>query len=712
MDIRTIIVLTIFVNVFIFIFFFWFIKISKFKNNVLNTYVVAKFINALAWFFLVLRYIHPNILLIAIANSTIIVAFGLEILAITTRPSDNINKRLKIFFKILIVLVLGFIAIIKFEENVRIAYISLVLFVWYIIGALQFLRKKDRDKFKITVGIVYILFSTLAIIRSYVSFFINKEAALNDNGVLQTIVFSSIFLSNFIGVVVLLLLLKEEDEKTININNERYKKFIEYLPQIVFEVDVNGKIIYVNKQAFSIMGFSKEDMDKGLNMSDVLVKEDLSRALGNVKSIMSGNVMSGEEYRMRKKNGEEIPVLIYSLPIYENNKVLGLRGIVVDISLRKIAEKNLIDSERNYKLLFDNSPLGIYTADKDGNILDANKQLLTLIGSPSLEETKKINILKFSPLIENGYTSEFIEICRTGKMKKFSTFYKTKWGKSIYLSNTIVPLKDASGKINKIYTVMEDVSEQKKTERELQERDEYLTEINKQLNELVVTKDKFFSIIAHDLKGPIGTVVGFSRLLVDNFEKYTEQEQKQYINILYNSVNKTYRLLENLLLWSKSQQNTLQFNPERDNLFLLSNESIEILTHMAKGKEIRIDNNIPKDLTVNVDRDMILTVFRNLLSNAIKFTHKGGVIELTASSNNIDFIEVCVKDNGVGISKDKQLKLFDISENTITKGTEDEQGTGLGLILCKEFIEKHNGKIWVESNGDKGSSFIFTLKIT
>jgi PAS domain S-box-containing protein len=710
MDIKTIIILTIFVNALIFVFFFFFIKISSFNNKILNLYVIAKGIHVGAWLFLILRGIYPSAIIVAIANSLIILAFGMETLAITTASGKNINKRLKLFLQLSTLLILGFIAILHCKENIRIVYISLVIFVWYVIGAQQFLIKKDRSKLKVVAGIIFFVFAILSFVRAYSAAFWSKDDLLYDTNMLQTIVFSSIFLSNFVGVVILLLLLKEEEEKTISISNERYEKFIENLPQIVFEIDIEGNLVYVNRKALELTGFSKKEFGKGLNITDILFEDNIKQAKESIRDIVEGGIETGKEYVMKKKDGSGMPVLIYSSPIYIKDKVIGLRGIVVDISLRKKAEQKLIESEQNYKLLFDNSPLGIYTADTNGSILDANEQLLKLIGSPSLEETKKINILKFQPLIDNGYTKKFIEICNTGEIERFSTFYKSKWGKSIYLSNTIVPLKDKNGNVNKIYTVMEDVSEQKNIELELQERDKYLTSINKQLNELIATKDMFFSIIAHDLKGPIGTVVGFSKLLVDNFDKYEMEEQKKYIKILHSSVDKTYRLLENLLLWSKSQQKTLQFNPENENLFLLSNESIDILKHVAQNKNITIENNISKDVVVNADRDMVLTIFRNLLTNAIKFTNKDGRIELdTQTSEQDGYVDIIIKDNGVGMSEKKQMKLFDIAENTISKGTENEEGTGLGLILCKEFVEKHKGKIHVESEEGKGTTFTISL---
>lgn len=229
------------------------------------------------------------------------------------------------------------------------------------------------------------------------------------------------------------------------------------------------------------------------------------------------------------------------------------------------------------------------------------------------------------------------------------------------------------------------------------------------------TKDKFFSIIAHDLKSPFNAMLGFSNILNDNFDDYDKKDHKEFFGIIHKSINNMYRLLENLLLWARTQKGNIEFNPEKINLYLLANESNELLAQLAEHKRIKIINQIPKNIYVDADKDMLSTIIRNLLSNAIKFTPKGGEITITATlsstKNHKNFTTISIKDSGVGISKKMQSKLFDISETTSTQGTEKETGTGLGLILCKEFVEKHSGEIWIESEVGKGSVANFTIPV-
>ena len=248
-----------------------------------------------------------------------------------------------------------------------------------------------------------------------------------------------------------------------------------------------------------------------------------------------------------------------------------------------------------------------------------------------------------------------------------------------------------------------------KQKEEIRITGEKLEIANNELKEINKTKDKFFSIIAHDLRSPFNSMLGFSGMLDEHYDELNKEEQKEYIGIINGSIHSTFKLLENLLAWSNSQRGTINFNPEEINLFLLSVEIIELIQISAEKKSINIKSEIPKHIVIQADRYMFSTVLRNLLSNAIKFTPRNGEIIVKAQENKNGFIQVSVKDNGMGISKEVQSQLFDFSNNTSTKGTDNETGTGLGLILCEEFVVKHGGKIWVESEIDKGSTFYFTI---
>jgi signal transduction histidine kinase len=228
------------------------------------------------------------------------------------------------------------------------------------------------------------------------------------------------------------------------------------------------------------------------------------------------------------------------------------------------------------------------------------------------------------------------------------------------------------------------------------------------LIEIVSTNGKFLSIIAHDLRSPFSSILGILELLKLSLKDFNKDEVAEYIDIIYNSANNTLILLDNLLVWAVSQNKEKNFNPIKINLYDLLIEEIESLKTLARQKQIALSHSVEPGLNVTADLQMVKTILRNLINNAIKYTNINGEITINASELK-QFVEVTVKDNGIGISAENQKKLFQIDTFHSTPGTHDEKGTGLGLLLCKEFVELHGGNIRIESEAGKGSRFAFTL---
>jgi PAS domain S-box len=228
------------------------------------------------------------------------------------------------------------------------------------------------------------------------------------------------------------------------------------------------------------------------------------------------------------------------------------------------------------------------------------------------------------------------------------------------------------------------------------------------LLELNATKDKFFSIIAHDLKNPFNSIIGFAECLIETVKEKDYEKASEFASIILHSSKQAMELLSNLMTWSKSQSGRLSFMPENYQLSALLNDVIVVLDGMIRQKSIRIERFIAENTYVLVDKAMICTVLRNLISNAIKFSFPFGKIEI-ASTEYQNEVVIAVKDYGVGISQERTEKIFVIHENQSTLGTQNESGTGLGLILCKEFVERNNGRIWVESEVGVGSTFYFSV---
>jgi len=237
-----------------------------------------------------------------------------------------------------------------------------------------------------------------------------------------------------------------------------------------------------------------------------------------------------------------------------------------------------------------------------------------------------------------------------------------------------------------------------------------LKENEKKLSELNASKDKFFSIIAHDLKSPFQGILGFTELLMEDYDILEDKDIKSLIKSVRSSVKNTYELIENLLNWSRMQTDKMQYNPISLNLSKTVDDVINLLLVNFEKKKIKIFNDIKEDLIIPADEKMMKSVLQNLISNAIKFSNKGSFITLASKIIN-EYVEVSIIDNGIGITPEDIEKLFRLDSNFSTKGTENELGTGLGLLLCKEMIERHSGTIKVHSEVGKGSKFIFSIPI-
>lgn len=240
---------------------------------------------------------------------------------------------------------------------------------------------------------------------------------------------------------------------------------------------------------------------------------------------------------------------------------------------------------------------------------------------------------------------------------------------------------------------------------ELKISEEKVKASNQELEKQVATKNKFFSIISHDLKNPVSILVGFTELLLSNHKNYSEEEKLKMYQTIHNSSEKTYKLLDNLLSWARTQTNNIPIKPVKFDMKAVLDENISISNH--KLKEIKIIKEYDS-MMVYADIDMVHTIIRNLISNAVKYTPRGGRIIIQGKQEET-FVKVSVIDNGVGIPAQKLPVLFQIDKAFSTKGTEKESGTGLGLILCTEFVAKNNGDIAVESEEGKGSKFTVTL---
>jgi len=258
----------------------------------------------------------------------------------------------------------------------------------------------------------------------------------------------------------------------------------------------------------------------------------------------------------------------------------------------------------------------------------------------------------------------------------------------------LFPEFNSENEVDSVLAVSRDITDLKQSEFELKE--------------LNTDKDRFISILGHDLKNPLYTLLGISELFAENLQNYETAEIEDVLKEINKTTRITIELLEDILKWTKAQSGKIPFKPQKLAFTDIYENIIEILGPNTLAKNIKVNRLASDALCLVADRDMLLTTMRNLLSNAIKFTKSGGEIKISAEESP-DFVSVSISDNGIGIAPRDLDKLFKISEVHTTKGTAEEKGTGLGLLLCKEFVEKHGGEISVESELGKGSTFVFTI---
>ncbi len=404
------------------------------------------------------------------------------------------------------------------------------------------------------------------------------------------------------------------------------------------------------------------------------------------------------QVRMRHKDGRWIWTLHRGKVISwtGDGKPLLMSGTHQDINDHKMAEEALLASEQRARALLDAIPDFMLICNHHGDILDYKPAIGCYFPEENIIGKNLSHVIP--PEMAELIRGRIAEIIETGKMRVDEYHFNLPAMGAVNFE-----ARSARGIHDEVIIIVRNISKRKKTEAEIQQK-------NQELQKLNATKDKFFSIIAHDLKSPFNSIVGFSDLLIDQVKENDLDGIESYAEIIQKSSNRAMDLLTNLMEWSRSQTGRIIFKPESCDLFGIINETSGVLLEAARQKSIDIKNEVLTGTMINADKAMIGIILRNLVANAIKFTNTGGWIKLSARKYTHETI-VTVHDNGVGISEANIEKLFRIDENYTTSGTNKEQGTGLGLILCNEFIEKHGGRIWVKSQVGHGSAFSFSLPV-
>lgn len=461
---------------------------------------------------------------------------------------------------------------------------------------------------------------------------------------------------------------------------------------------MDGKLVDVNPAYSDIIG---RTVDETLNLTywDITPEKYAGQEKLQLESLKTTGHYGPYEKEYIHKDGHLVPVCLQGL-IIEKNGLPYIWSSVEDITERKRAGELLKASEEKLRQLIKNSFDMIVLCDPNGILQFVSESCEKILG---YRQEELINIPVIQQMIHPDDQERVVsEIQITLKKGYGGTQYRQRHKNGSWVHLEAYGTNQLNNPVvNSLVLNVRDVTARKNAEDALAESEARLRKLN-------ATKDKFFSIISHDLRSPFNSIMGYSHVLERQIQQNDYEGIATYAGIIKRSSQRVLSLLTNLMEWSRSQTGRMEFNPEYVEIVELIREATELLNDSALQKSITIFRELPHNAPVFADKEMIGTILRNLISNAIKYTHPGGTI-VVSTEQKPDECLVSVRDNGIGIKKDDIEKLFRIDVSHTTKGTKNEAGTGLALILCKEFIDKHGGKIWAESEEGKGSTFCFTI---
>ncbi|MBZ0199950.1 MAG: PAS domain S-box protein [Ignavibacteriaceae bacterium] len=471
--------------------------------------------------------------------------------------------------------------------------------------------------------------------------------------------------------------------------------------------DLKGNILEVNNSVCSMLGYSGAEMKK-LNFVKLAHPVDAENDVELYKQLLLGEISNYQkEKRYTKKNGTMCwaNITVSLIKGKDGNPEYAV-GMIEDITEKKQIQQQLAREQFLFTTLMKQLPDSIYFKDEKSRFMAVNDAT-----------AKKMGVENSSQLIGKSdfdfFTADHAEKALHDEMEMMNknksiigAEEKETWtdGSVTWVSTTKIPLHNENNETIGTFGISRDITAKKEIEQKLNNYTEELKQLN-------ANKDKFFSILAHDLRSPFTALLGYSDFICNDYASLSEEEIKEFAGNINTVAKNVYGLLENLLDWSRIQTGKIPYKPEVFNFYSVAKNVFTLFNESAQKKNIMLKIEGDESIQAFGDDNMVHTVLRNLISNAIKFTKVGGVIKILIEPHDDKMVRISVIDNGVGILEKDMNKLFDLSISFSTTGTSKEAGTGLGLILCKELVEKNGGNIWVESKQGEGSSFIFTLPV-
>ncbi|MDQ1265551.1 MAG: hypothetical protein QG635_702, partial [Bacteroidota bacterium] len=515
-------------------------------------------------------------------------------------------------------------------------------------------------------------------------------------------------------------------ENKLKESEEKYRLLIENSGDGILFTNPEGYIYSANPEACRILGRTEEEICS-IGRSGIIDVNDPILPIAIAERERTGKFVG--ELTFVRGDGTLFPGELSSTIFIDSEGNKRTSMIIRDISERKLAEESLKDSRAKYQAIFESTGTATLIVDEDTTINMANNECYSMTGYTAAEligqrwtrfvapESLELMIKNHNLRRQNPEAAP----------KKYEVKLINKNGE---IRDGLLDIGIIPGTKKSIVSIL-DITERKRAEEEIKQKNTEFAELN-------ASKDKFFSIIAHDLRSPFSGFIGIIKMMSDNFIDFSLNELQEISKSMMVSANNLYQLLENLLEWSSMQRDAKGFNPVLTTIDTIVKESMVFSDKLAKQKDIVLKSNVPEDIRITADISMLNSVFRNLISNAIKFTARGGRVEVgllsklsddiksahnsklnnesrlsddLKSSDTSDYCTIFIKDSGIGMNQDTLSGLFKLDTKVSNFGTEGEPSTGLGLLLCKEFIQKHGGMIWAESEEGKGSTFYFTLPI-
>lgn len=486
-------------------------------------------------------------------------------------------------------------------------------------------------------------------------------------------------------------------QQNLQENENLYRTLFDLSPSGIMLEDLDGNIIDFNEAYRESTGYTREEL-LGQNVRLLVYPELYQTVERNLAGLKLGEI-SEHDVKTLRKDGTNRQIELKEALITLGNGKKGIIVVTNDITKRKAAEQSLRESEEKLRDIFDMMLDGVYKSSHQGKFLEVNPALVKMLGYESKEEIFNIDIKKQLYFDESDRESAVLE----ENLEEMAIFrLKKKDGTGIWVEDHGHLILDDEGNVAFHEGIMRDVTDRITAQHRLEEYARELRESNQ-------IKDKFFSIVSHDLRSPFQGLLAASKLLAAEIDKLTKDEIAVLAQELNISIRRQYDFLTDLLDWSKLQRKNSIINPETIFLRKELEKVLEPLQLIASQKKIELRNAVGSCTTVFADLNMLKLVLRNLITNGIKFTNPDGLVIISAIEK-ADFVEIAVSDSGIGIQKDKLGVIFNKDSLYTTEGTANEAGTGLGLMLCKEIIEKHGSDIVVDSEEGKGSKISFSLK--